>query len=192
MPAAVVILRERAQLADHMEQGTPGGDAQLLRAEALGEPGHRRFRLVTVINGESFILWMEKQQVQALGMAIGQLIDHVPNMPDVAAGTEPGIVVDEQTRNQFRVGRIELAFDESVEQIVIVAHDIEVDDAGEGLSLAIRISREQGRALSSEADDLVSRGRPICPMCGSPMEPEGHICPEQNGHLPLSIDDEIV
>lgn len=175
-----------------MEQGTPGGDAQLLRAEALGEPGQRRFRLVTVINDETFILWMEKQQIQALGLAIGQLIDYVSSGADLGPGGDLIVPVNEETRNQFRVGRIELAFDEAVEQIVIVAHDIEQDEAGEGASLAIRISREQGRALCAEAEDLVSKGRPICPMCGSPMEPEGHVCPQQNGHLPLSIDDEII
>lgn len=175
-----------------MEQGTPGGDAQLLRAEALGEPGQRRFRLVTVINDETFILWMEKQQVQALGLAIGQLIDYVSPAPGMGRGEGVFVPVDEGTRNQFRVGRIELAFDESVEQIVIVAHDIEQDETEQGASLAIRISREQGRALCAEAEELVARGRPICPMCGSPMDAEGHVCPQQNGHLPLSIDDEII
>src|SRR5699024_7914684 len=99
-------------LAEFMDQGTPGGDAQLLRAEALGEPGQRRFRLVTVINDETFMLWMEKQQLQALGMAIAQLMENVPPAPDAPSLQEAAISVDDETRNQFRVGRIELAFDE--------------------------------------------------------------------------------
>ncbi|HWV25161.1 MAG TPA: DUF3090 family protein [Thermomicrobiales bacterium] len=172
-----------------MEQGTPGGDAQLLRAEALGEPGHRRFRLVTVINDETFILWMEKQQVQALGLAVAQLIDYASSSRADLPGGSVFASVNEETRNQFRVGRIELAFDEAVEQIVIVVHDIEQDAEGDAASLAIRIDRQQGLRLCAEAEELVARGRPICPMCGSPMDPEGHVCPQQNGHLPLSFDE---
>ena len=174
-----------------MEQRPPGGDAELLRAEALGEPGQRRFRIVAVIDGESYILWMEKQQVQALGMAIAQLIENLPDEPDLSGGSSL-VVVDEGTRNQFRVGRIELAFDEAVSQIVIAAYDIEQDDPNAPATLLMRVTRTQGRDLSVEAAALVARGRPVCPMCGSPMEPEGHVCPEQNGHLPLSMNDEFV
>lgn len=179
-------------MADNMEQGSPGGDAQALRVEALGEPGQRRFRIVAVINGETYILWMEKQQVQALGMAVAQLIEHLPDDSGLGAAEASFVAVNEDTRNQFRVGRIEIAFDESIEQIVIVAHDIEQDALDAPPTLAIRISRAQGRALRLDAEDLVARGRPICPMCGSPMNPEGHVCPQQNGHLPLSLDDEFV
>lgn len=173
-----------------MEQRSPGGDAELLRAEALGEPGQRRFRIVAVIDGESYILWMEKQQVQALGMAIGQLIEHLPDEPDLSTGSSL-VMVDESTRNQFRVGRIEIAFDEPVSQIVIAAYDIEQDDPEAPATLMMRITRSQGRELSAESADLAARGRPICPMCGTPMEPEGHVCPQQNGHLPLELNDDF-
>lgn len=179
-------------MADNMDQGNPGGDAQALRVEALGEPGQRRFRIVAVINDETYILWMEKQQVQALGMAVEQLIEHLPDDPVLGMLDDQFVAINEQSRNQFRVGRIEIAFDESIAQIVIVAHDIEQDSPDAPPTLSIRISRSQGRALSRDAEDLVARGRPMCSMCGSPMESEGHVCPQQNGHLPLSLDDEFV
>lgn len=175
-----------------MDARVPGGDAQLLRAEALGEPGQRRFRLVTVVNGETFILWMEKQQMQALGLAIEQLVEHLPVEPGLGV-SDPGFgLVDEDTRHQFRVGRIEIAFDETLEQIVVAVHDVEVDEDNDVPTLAIRISRSQGRELAEAAADLVSKGRPICPMCGMPMDPGGHVCPQQNGHLPLTFGDEYV
>jgi uncharacterized repeat protein (TIGR03847 family) len=179
-------------MADEFNSYTPGGDAQLLRAEALGEPGQRRFRLVTVIDGETWVLWMEKQQVQALGLALEQLVEHLPPTLGFGAG-DPTAIVDEETRNQFRVGRIEIAFDESLEQIVLAAHDIEESSSSdERASLLIRISREIGRSLSEEAAELVARGRPVCPMCGSPMDPNRpHVCPNQNGHLPLKLDEDL-
>lgn len=178
-------------MADEFNPASPGGDAQILRAEALGEPGQRRFRLVTVIDGETYVLWMEKQQVQALGLALEQLVEHLPPSPGFGGG-DPTAIVDEDTRNQFRVGRIEIAFDESLEQIVLAAHDIDQDEESGRPSLTVRISREIGRALSEEAAELVAKGRPFCPMCGSPMDPgRPHVCPQQNGHLPLSLDDEL-
>jgi uncharacterized repeat protein (TIGR03847 family) len=170
---------------------TPGGDADMLRAEALGEPGRRRFRIVAVIDGETYIMWMEKQQVQALGLAIAQLIDTLPDLPGYEPGANAPAIVDEDTRHQFRVGRIEIAFDASAARIVIAAYDIEDDDSESHASLAMRITRQQGLDLSAEAEDLVARGRPMCPMCGSPMDSSGHVCPQQNGHLPLRLGDEF-
>lgn len=148
--------------------------------------------MVTVIDGETFILWMEKQQMQALGLAIEQLIEHVPAEPGLGV-SDPGFgIVDEETRHQFRVGRIEIAFDESIEQIIVAVHDMEDDDGDDVPTLAIRISRSQGRELAEAAAEVVSKGRPLCPMCGMPMEPEGHVCPQQNGHLPLFMGDDFV
>lgn len=178
-------------MSDELNPRTPGGDAQLLRAEALGEPGQRRFRLVTVIDGETYVLWMEKQQVQALGLALEQLVEHLPPAPGFGMG-DPNAIIDEDTRNQFRVGRIEIAFDESLEQIVLVAHDIDEEEPSGHAALLIRISREIGRSLSEDAAELVSKGRPICPMCGWPMDAgKPHVCPNQNGHLPLTFDQEL-
>ncbi|MGH8245184.1 MAG: DUF3090 family protein, partial [Gammaproteobacteria bacterium] len=43
-------------------------------------------------------------------------------------------------------------------------------------------TRSQARAMARWGVEIVSRGRPICPQCGQPMEPEGHFCPKKNGH----------
>ena len=177
-------------MADELNPRVPGGDAQALRAEALGQPGQRRFRMLAAIDGETHILWMEKQQLQALGLALEQLLEQLPDAPVLSTSDALPGLLDEETRNQFRVGRIEIAFDESVERIIIAAHDIEQDEAEESPTLALRISRSQARSLSAEAAHVVAQGRPRCPMCGSPMDPGGHVCPQQNGHLPLTFQDE--
>ncbi len=156
------------------------------RAEALGEPGQRRFRLVVVVTGETCIIWMEKQQMQALGIAIGQILQQ---SADLGSGLEGGQVpgaFDENTSNQFRLGRVELGYVDDDGSIVINAYDVQ-DEESPGFSM--RFNRAQARELSGQAAELVAAGRPICPMCGQPIEPGGHVCPEQNGHLPLPIDD---
>jgi uncharacterized repeat protein (TIGR03847 family) len=165
-------------------------DVQRFRAEALGEPGQRRFRLIAEVNGETYIVWMEKQQMQALGLAIGQILQQIPSSgPDLDPGDIPG-EMDESTRHQFRLGRVELGFDEEGESILLHAFDIQDDENDPGL--AMRFTRAQARSLVRDAANLAAAGRPMCPMCGQPMDPGGHVCPEQNGHLPLPIDDTVI
>lgn len=174
---------------------TDDADDAQVQVEALGEPGHRRFRLLALTGGETHILWMEKQQVQALGMAIEQMLEQLPgDESPVVDTTSLPARFDEGTRHQFRVGRLELGFDVRTDRIVISAHDVreelEEEPAIEpGESVSLRITRRAARSLSEAAASLVAAGRPRCPMCGSPMDPGGHVCPEQNGHLPFVLDD---
>jgi uncharacterized repeat protein (TIGR03847 family) len=172
-------------------------DDARVQVDALGEPGRRRFRLLAMVRGETHILWMEKQQVQALGLAIEQMLEQLPSAegPDTSDSSLP-TSFDESTRHQFRVGRLELGFDVRTDRIVISAHDIQAEDESEpepigGVqAVELRISRGEARTLSESAASLVAAGRPRCPMCGSPMDPAGHVCAEQNGHLPFVLDDE--
>lgn len=157
------------------------------RAEALGEPGQRRFRLIVVVQGETCIIWMEKQQMQALGLAVGQVLQQSEGMGTGIESAEIPGLFDEESPNQFRLGRVELGFVDDDGSVMINAYDMQ-DDEASGFSM--RFSRSQARELSSEAAALAAAGRPICPMCGQPIDAGGHVCPEQNGHLPLSIDGE--
>jgi uncharacterized repeat protein (TIGR03847 family) len=165
-------------------------DAQRLRVEAVGEPGQRRFRLMTIIDGETSIVWMEKQQLQALGLALDQMLDQLPDRgPDLGAADVP-LDFDTETRRQFRVGRMELGYDERRDRLVIVAHDLNGDDDDDDApSLSCRLTRAQARELSVDAGTVVAAGRPRCTMCGAPMGPGRHVCPQQNGHLPMALAD---
>jgi uncharacterized repeat protein (TIGR03847 family) len=175
---------------DLFGSGSPtGGDVQRLRADALGEPGQRRFRIMAIIDGDTHIVWMEKQQLQALGMAIEQLLEQVPGDEEIVIDAEPAVEFDEATRHQFRVGRIELGYDVGQNRVVISAFDIQQEDEEEAATLVMRLDLRQSAELSADAATIVAAGRPLCPMCGQPMDPEGHVCPQQNGHLPLSLDD---
>ncbi len=162
-------------------------DAQRLRVEAVGEPGQRRFRLLALVDGNTHIVWMEKQQLQALGLALEQMLDQLPDRGPELDGPQLPLEFDLQTRRQFRVGRMELGYDESRNRLVIVAHDIAEDDDDGEPSFNCRVTRSQARELSSDAAVVVAAGRPRCTMCGSPMGPGPHVCPQQNGHLPLSL-----
>jgi uncharacterized repeat protein (TIGR03847 family) len=163
------------------------GDAQRLSVEAIGEPGQRRFRLLAIVDGATHIVWLEKQQVFALGRAIEQVLESLPDVGPEDDAASPPISFDIETNFQFRAGRMELGFDESRDRLVVIAHEIETAD--DEPRLTVRITRGQARDFSAEAAAVVSAGRPLCPLCGRPMGPEPHVCPEQNGHLPHAIDE---
>ncbi|HWV34088.1 MAG TPA: DUF3090 family protein [Thermomicrobiales bacterium] len=178
-------------MADDFLTPTPGGDAQRVRVDALGEPGNRRFRLLAAVAGETHILWMEKQQLQALGLAIEQMLEQLPEGQSLVDESALPVEFDDQTRSQFRVGRMELGFDIAADRIIIAAHDLQQEESDPRPSLNVRVTRNQALEISTDAAVVVAAGRPRCPMCGSLMTPgEHHVCPEQNGHLPLSIDDD--
>jgi uncharacterized repeat protein (TIGR03847 family) len=43
-------------------------------------------------------------------------------------------------------------------------------------------TREQMLSLARHGAMVCAAGRPQCPLCGNPMDPEGHRCPALNGH----------
>lgn len=171
-----------------IDSPAPGGDAQYVQPQALGEPGQRRFRIVVVANGLTWMLWMEKQQVQALGLAMEQILEFMPAHNTWPEWMLHDVEYDESTDLQFRVGRIEMGFDAVEGRVVIAAHDINQEDTESAPDVRFRMTLQMARAFSEEAADLMTKGRPLCPMCGLPTG-EGHVCPEQNGHLPFDIED---
>lgn len=55
--------------------------------------------------------------------------------------------------------------------------DLEAPDV-----LRVRVSAATARSFVERAARVVASGRPPCPMCGQPLDPQGHICPRRNGH----------
>jgi len=170
-------------------------EAQRVRVEAIGQPGQRRFRMLVVVGGETYVAWMEKQQLQALGLALEQMLSQLPDTgPAIGGGMIP-VEFDTETRRQFRVGRMELGYEERSDRVVIIAHDLaedsdeeeigEVDDDQPALTCAM--TRDQAREVSADAAAVVAAGRPRCTMCGAPMGPGAHACPQQNGHFPREL-----
>jgi uncharacterized repeat protein (TIGR03847 family) len=157
-------------------------DVEIARVEAIGEPGHRRFRVIFGTGDKTTILWMEKQQLEALGHAIERILEQIDIPPSVAEAELFSSNVDLDTRRQFRVGRIEIGYNHHRERILVIAYDIESEE--EDLpSLAVLIPLELADAMSTTATEVVAAGRPRCVLCGMPMGPGPHACAEQNGHL---------
>lgn len=159
-----------------------------LEAEAIGQPGQRTFRLlISSQRGETAALWIEKEQLQALGEAIDRLLaqlgprryrrlDIVPPPPKpVDPPLDPPVV-------EFKIGQLGLGYDVEARLCLLVAHDIEGDPEGPP-TLRCLIKQSQFRRLSEQIAGIVATGRPRCPMCGTPLSDGPHFCPPSNGHL---------
>jgi uncharacterized repeat protein (TIGR03847 family) len=53
-------------------------------------------------------------------------------------------------------------------------------DPSERRILRVQVTRAQARAMAVAGLAAVTAGRPICPLCQLPRDPEGHRCPSVN------------
>ncbi len=171
------------------------GPATRLQAQAVGEPGHRTFRLlVESDDGRAAVLWVEKEQLQALGLAVEQLMAEFQGHPPVRLPQQPALEsFPSNPTVDFKVGRLALGQDESElesgPRYVLLVYDIdssgtEEEDPTQRATFSVRATREQLRALSRNIADVVAAGRPRCPLCGEPMDSadKPHGCVRTNGH----------
>lgn len=147
----------------------------------VGEPGQREFYLQAREGEVVVTLKVEKQQVAALAIHLGELLR------DLA---RPGHVDDEGTVDlevfiepSFVVGGLGVAYDAEQDRILIMTQEITGGDELEDRAEArFALTREQAVSLAVLGTRLVESGRPPCPLCGFPLDPRGHNCPRTNGH----------
>lgn len=150
-------------------------------AGAVGPSGERVFYLQGREAGTVVTLRAEKEQVRALGVFLGKLLDKLA----AAGGKIPaGPALLEPALPAWSVASLELGYDEARERVVIVATELREEEAAEAEAATARfhVTREQAAAFVERARALMKAGRPICPMCREPMDPGGHLCPRANGH----------
>lgn len=160
-------------------------------AGTVGDPGDRAFYLQARKGGALVSVGIEKVQVAALAARLDDLLDAVEAAPAVPAATDEH-PLEEPVVELFRVGAMALAWDPEAEAVVIEAQTptedgdyVELpDDADDGPDLLrVRLGPTDARGFVRRAEALVAAGRPSCPFCGQPLDPAGHFCPRNNGHL---------
>jgi uncharacterized repeat protein (TIGR03847 family) len=45
----------------------------------------------------------------------------------------------------------------------------------------VRLTAASARSFVKRAEQVLDAGRPSCPFCGNPIDPEGHLCVRANG-----------
>jgi uncharacterized repeat protein (TIGR03847 family) len=55
--------------------------------------------------------------------------------------------------------------------------------ADESDVMSVRLQPTDARAFVERTVKILASGRPPCPFCGEPLDPQGHLCPRRNGNL---------
>ncbi|MEO3814348.1 DUF3090 domain-containing protein [Sphaerisporangium sp. B11E5] len=169
-------------------------------AGAVGQPGSRTFFLQARGQGRITTVGLEKFQVAVLADRLDELLDEVLRRSGGTApvpAMAPAELADRAPLEQpldedFRVGTMALAWDPESAQVVIEAQELTGDEDAEeeevpadrpdSAVLRVHISAAAARAFTQRALEIVAAGRPPCPLCGQPLDAEGHICVRLNGH----------
>ena len=159
------------------------GPTRSLETEAIGAPGQRTFRIRIVTESGSASLWLEKEQVQALAAAVERVLAQRRHDDDPPRKPLPPPLGDFPLNPtfDFHVARLALGYEEKARRLAIYATDAEAPDP-EQPTLRASFSREQGRLFAVQTGATVAAGRPMCPLCDSPLEGDPHFCPPSNGH----------
>jgi uncharacterized repeat protein (TIGR03847 family) len=167
-----------------------------LTADAVGDPGERTFYLQAASGADQVTLLVEKEQVRRLAESLQTWLPELaadrPEDPGEAAAAEAGqLALAPPLEPDFRVGQLTLRYDDERDRVVVVATELQVTDEEqepvelpEPLEVRLFVTRPQLRVLARHGSQVVARGRPLCQLCGNPLDPTGHICPAQNGHRP--------
>ena len=165
-------------------------------AGTVGQPGDRTFYLQASGEGRTVSVALEKVQVALLADRLEELLGEVQRRLGVdLPETEPGEDLDPletPIEEEFRVGAMGLAWDGDEHVVVVEAQAAGdepadeatiLEDVEEGPDvLRVRITADSARAFVERARRVIAAGRPPCPLCGLPLDADGHICPRQNGY----------
>lgn len=165
-------------------------------AGTVGEPGDRSFYLQATEQGRTVSVALEKVQVTLLADRLEELLEEVQRRLGVdvpASADKPDLgPLDMPVDEEFRVGAMGLAFDADDGVVVVEAQAAGdeptdettiLEDVEEGPDvLRVMITPVDAREFVERARRVVAAGRPPCPLCGLPLDANGHICPRQNGY----------
>ena len=161
----------------------------------IGLPGARTFYLQVRTGTQIVSIALEKQQSALLADKIDEILDQLltveGNPHSVPTGTPIELVDNDQleaVQEQFRTGAMRLGWDPTTAQVVIEAYpitDVDPDNNDESLDeddadvpemLLVRMPVGTARAFAKRTREVVGAGRPACPLCGYPVDADGHVC----------------
>jgi uncharacterized repeat protein (TIGR03847 family) len=171
-------------------------------AGTVGEPGARTFFLQARSGARVTSVALEKQQVAALAERVDELLDEIMArqasdslIPAVAPlGLDDTDPLEQPIEEEFRAGTMTLSWDPDDERVVIevfpfteaavvtpdqVDQDFEEPEPDE--VFLVRLTAASARSFVKRAEQVLEAGRPSCPFCGNPIDPDGHLCVRANG-----------
>ncbi|GAA4842593.1 DUF3090 domain-containing protein [Luteimicrobium xylanilyticum] len=157
----------------------------------VGRPGERTFYLQARTGTRTTSVAMEKQQSAVLAETIDEMLDELAAQDDgltIPADVPPELLdedpLDQPVEEDFRTGAIHLGWDPRTAQVLIEAFSLDDEDGDEDTDgpgepsemLRVKIPVGAARAFVRRTLAVVEAGRPTCPRCGEPIDPDGHDC----------------
>jgi hypothetical protein len=158
------------ELESHGVAVAPVPEVPTLDSEPLDEPINEAFRATTLTLG-----WdpdVERVLVDARADPVEVEVefeledDDDDDSDPIAEDDEPGIA----------------GLEASIAATIQAAFEADDDDVDGPDILRVRLTADTARSFATRAARIVASGRPPCPLCGQPLDPQGHICPRRNGH----------
>jgi uncharacterized repeat protein (TIGR03847 family) len=168
----VAALAERLDaLLDELETqrvaGSPPPDEPAIDSDPLDEPINEAFRATTLTLG-----W----DPEAERVLVEARADPVEIELELEEEEEGDDADEEDEGDDPEIAGLEASIAATI-QAAFAADDDEGPDV-----LRVRLTAETARSFVERAARIVASGRLPCPLCGQPLDPQGHICPRRNGH----------
>ena len=158
---------------------------------AVEELGSRSFYLQARTGRRIASVALEKEQSALLAEKIEEILDELMDQQGNPASVPmdtPIELVDNDPLEQpvdaeFRIGVMSLGWDPSTAQLVIKAYPLVLAEEGATDQIEteptemmlVRIPVGTARAFAKRTLEVVGAGRSICSLCGTPIDPEGHV-----------------
>ena len=156
-----------------------------IKPESIGEPGKRTFRILVTSASSSAAIWLEKEQLFQLGLAIRHMVANLPTERGTTGSPPTQREAPPMTRLEFKVAKLVMRHDGPKRLFIIDAHDSDDDEA----MVRVWVDEQQINEFAEDALNLCAAGRPLCPLCARPIDPEGHACARTNGFVKLTPEE---
>jgi uncharacterized repeat protein (TIGR03847 family) len=175
----VAVLAERLdRLLDELEQ------AGLAETEATGRPmpdaGPLDEPLVGAFRATTLTLGWDGDQGRVLVEARADLGDPDEPDDDTADALEIELDAPNASPSERAFAAAAAAFALELEEADEAELEEEDDEDGPDIRRVL-LSPRAARSFVARAMAVVAAGRPPCPLCGQPLDPQGHLCPRRNG-----------
>ena len=168
---------------------------EIFVTDYTGRPGERTFFIQARGDQGTFTYLVEKQQVVILAEKLREvlvLLDQTDTVLSTTPGRDPALRLEAPIEPEWRVGTIGLSYEEDADLVAVAlrpaseeeeeTEQVETPSEEEEFPIRYLLRRDQVRAFVLHSMAVIGEGRPLCQLCGLPMDPDGHNCPASNGH----------
>jgi len=151
------------------------GKCLQITPQTFGKPGNRTF-LLEIYCEEHFIkLWLEKQQLALISQDIKKYESFT------TLSTQNLNINKSEFKFEYKL--IDFAVEYQSDKNLINFYIVAVDSEDKNIATTFYYENKFAQNFAKDSLVMVSKGRPICSLCFTPMNEDGHFCIKLNGHI---------